>query len=163
MPRRLVIAASLALPLAAWAQSENIVQVPEGDLRWDAAITEARANLPDLMDWLGRPGAAYETLSFKVAVEVEPGPDRPTVEHIWTFPVGFEEGVITGMLGNEPVWFEAPADGAIRYGLDEVSDWYVIADGRMHGGYTIRAALGDMTPEDRARIEAMLAPHGQLW
>lgn len=37
---------------------------------------------------------------------------------------------------------------------EELSDWIIIDDGRLIGGYTIRVFRDKMSPEDRAKLDA---------
>ena len=85
-----------ALPMAAVAQS-GVVMVPNGDPEMAAAISKARASLPQFWKALEQPGAGEEGFALKVAIK-----DGKDVEHFWLLNVSRDGDKLSGTINNEP-------------------------------------------------------------
>lgn len=81
-----------------------------------------------------KPGQAYFSIKVKIA-------DQGKVEHIWLNNPSFDEdGNLFGEVGNLPIDISNIELGK-KIGIQKelVSDWMIIENGRLIGGYTIRA------------------------
>lgn len=110
--------------------------VSSQDARMNWAIKKARLTLHYFEDSLKVPRAYQQYFSIKVKIV-----DGDMAEHIWlTSPSFDEEGNLFGTIGNEPIDVKNVYLGQ-EIGIDRnlVSDWMIVEQGRLIGGYTIRA------------------------
>ena len=149
------LALVLALICTTPALRAETVQVPSADAGMNAAIADAQKTLPGFLDcasaalpdgeWLVKWGRAVE------------GPTER--EHIWVLVSALAAGEITGTLANQPEEFDGQAGDVVTFPQAEVSDWMTYdAQGRIEGGYTIRAMLDQLPADQRDALEAQLAP-----
>ncbi|MEM7523532.1 MAG: DUF2314 domain-containing protein [Pseudomonadota bacterium] len=120
-----------------------------------AAMLAARATLPGFVIRAADPeeGAAF----LKVGVPSD-NPEAP-LEHIWMAQCEFWPSGIQCIVANEP------QTGVVSFGEvydvkhEVISDWMIEAkDGRIHGAYTLRAMLPEMTETEAASYTSRLAP-----
>lgn len=113
-----------------------VVHIPDTDERMNWAIEKARATMHYFQDCLLSPTPAQQYFSVKVLID-----DGSNREHIWlTTPSFDDEGNLYGEVGNKPVYVSAVSINQ-RIGIDPrfITDWMIIENGRLIGGYTIRA------------------------
>lgn len=113
-----------------------VVHVPDSDERMNQAIEKARATINYFQDSLSEPTSLQQYFSVKVLID-----DGENKEHLWlTTPSFDDEGNLYGEVGNKPVYVTNVAVNQ-RIGIDPqfITDWMIIENGRLIGGYTIRA------------------------
>ncbi|MCR6639923.1 MAG: DUF2314 domain-containing protein [Sporocytophaga sp.] len=100
------------------------------------AIEKAKLTLHYFEKSLTNPKPGQQYFSIKVKII-----DGKTVEHIWlTQPSFDEEGNLFGLVGNDPIDVtNVKFNQKIGIDTELVSDWMIIENGRLIGGYTIRA------------------------
>jgi uncharacterized protein YegJ (DUF2314 family) len=106
------------------------------DERMTWAIEKANASLHYFQNSLLEPEPAQQY--FSVIVLIDDGVNR---EHLWlTSPSFDEEGNLYGIVGGKPAYVNSVSMNQ-KIGIDArfISDWMIIEDGRLIGGYTIRA------------------------
>ncbi len=103
---------------------------------------KARLTLHYFESCLANPKNGQDYFSIKARVE-----DHGKTEHIWLLEPNFDsDGNIYGIVGNEPIDVKNVAiNQNIGITLDYVSDWMIIENGRLIGGYTIRAIRDGLT------------------
>ncbi|MBC6109335.1 YegJ family protein [Pedobacter fastidiosus] len=114
----------------------DMVYVPNEDERMNWAIEKAKLTLWYFEENLANPQEHQVYFSVKVHII-----DGENSEHIWlTEPHFDEEGNLYGTIGNEPVNVSTVKLNQ-KIGIDRnlISDWMTIENGRLIGGYTIRA------------------------
>lgn len=114
----------------------DVINVPNADETMHWAIQKAQLTLHYFESCLGRPKKGQAYFSIKVGIA-----DQGKVEHIWlNDPTFDEDGNLFGTVGNVPMDVTTVKMGQ-QIGIDrgKVSDWMIIQDGRLIGGYTIRA------------------------
>lgn len=75
-------------------------------------------------------------------------------EHVWISNVKLVDGKFTGPLDNNPLYIKKYKVGdIISVAPEEISDWYAISGGRIHGGYTIYLVRARMSPQQRADFD----------
>ncbi len=82
------------------------------------------------------------------------------VEHMWLVDVKVVDTGFEGLLDNDPRDAKDAVSGQ-RYTVarDELTDWNIIDEqGRIWGGYTIRAVLGQLPADQRAAMKQALQP-----
>lgn len=133
----------------------DVVDVRDGDQAMEHAIADAVAHLGVFEAELAKaePGKRYA---------IKKGFPRPGGgnEHMWVGDVKAVDGGFAGVLGNEPRDVtDVKLGDPVVVKRGEVSDWMITDDqGRMWGGYTVRALMHEVDPAQRATVEAMLQP-----
>lgn len=122
----------------------DMVYVPNEDERMNWAIEKAKLTLWYFEESLANPQPHQAYFSVKVHII-----DGDNGEHIWlTEPHFDEEGNLYGTIGNEPVNVTTvKLNQKIGIDRDLISDWMTIENGKLIGGYTIRA-IRDGVPEN---------------
>ena len=135
------------------AAKDEITPVSAGDAKVNAAIAQARATLPDFWPRFDdhEPGAT----AFRIKAKLKT--PHGGFEHIWVDVVSHSALAVRGTLANDP------ADlGDLKFGSEVVvddaaiSDWSYEKDGKLYGGYTMRALMDRQSPEMQKKVGAML-------
>lgn len=129
-----------------------VVNVANDDIRMNWAIEKARATLHYFQNSLIAPESNQQYFSVKVLIE-----DGSNNEHLWlTTPSFDDEGNLFGVVGNKPVYVTSVHEDQ-RIGIDSqfISDWMIIEDGRLIGGYTIRAIRDGLPEAERLDFDRM--------
>lgn len=123
----------------------SMVYIPNEDERMNWAIEKANLTLWYFEESLKNPKQYQNYLSIKVCIM-----DGEIGEHIWLVHPHFDdEGNLFGTVGNEPVDVKTvKLDQKIGVDRDFISDWMIIENGRLIGGYTLRA-IRDGIPDDK--------------
>lgn len=118
--------------------------------RINAAMEKARLTFDYFRSSLASPLSHQQYFSLKAKIE-----DGDVVEHIWLNEVTFDEtGNFFGKIGNDPLSVKnVKIDQQVGIPFEKVSDWMIIEDGRLIGGYTIRAIRETMTNEERKSFD----------
>ncbi|MBI3730527.1 MAG: DUF2314 domain-containing protein [Burkholderiales bacterium] len=95
--------------------------------------------------------------AVKVAFPTGSDGEGPEVEHMWINEIRFDGDTISGVLLNNPQWFDSIAAGdPVTVPLAEISDWMYTIDGKVYGGYSIDVMRSDMSKTEREE-------HDQAW
>jgi len=123
-------------------ENPDVVMVKNEDERMDWAIEKANYTLHHFKDCLSSPKENQNYFSLKARIE-----DDHAVEHIWLGEPEYDaEGSFYGVVGNVPLNLTNVKLGdRVGVSSDHVSDWMIVEEGRLIGGYTIRA-LRDAYP-----------------
>ncbi|SFE11859.1 Uncharacterized conserved protein YegJ, DUF2314 family [Chitinophaga sp. CF118] len=133
-------------------ESLPVVNVAGDDIRMNWAIEKARATLHYFQNSLTAPQSHQQYFSVKVLIE-----DGLYHEHLWlTTPSFDDEGNLYGIVGNKPVSVSSVSVNQ-RIGIESqyISDWMIIEDGRLVGGYTIRAIRDGLPESERLEFDRM--------
>ena len=80
-------------------------------------------------------------------------------EHMWVAEVSWDGSRYRGTLVSDPEWVEdLEAGDPVELAPEQVSDWMVIADEVLLGGYTTLEVRRRLSPADRAAFDGTL-PH----
>lgn len=112
------------------------------DLRMVEAISQAQKTLPEVLSKTSELKDYNLELQVKVAIPVGDG----SREHMWLRNVKHTSGYIIGKIDNQPV--EALyIDFGQTYTAEfsDVSDWVVVKNGMIYGGYMLRVSLSRMS------------------
>lgn len=142
--------------------SEAKVLMFEGDSpAMSAAAQQARKTFKYLwreLSWEYRrivPGLGMAAV--KVAFPTGLSEDGPEVEHMWVGELQFDGDDISGVLLNNPQWFDSISAGApVTVALAEIGDWMYTINGQVYGGYSIDVMRAGMSAAERAE-------HDQAW
>ena len=113
-----------------------MIDVASEDERMKWGIEKANHTLHHFEKCLSAPAPNQQYFSIKIRLE-----DQGKVEHLWLSEPSFdEEGNLFGVVSNEPIDVKTVKFNQ-KIGIDrgKVSDWMIIENGRLIGGYTIRA------------------------
>lgn len=133
-------------------QTLPVVNIAGDDERMNQAIEKARATLHYFQNSLATPQSYQQYFSVKVLIE-----DGQYTEHLWlTTPSFDDEGNLYGVVGNKPVSITSVSANQ-RIGIESqfISDWMIIEDGRLIGGYTIRAIRNGLPESERMDFDRM--------
>ena len=109
------------------------------------AVTKARKTVGQFIGALQHPSPGESDFEVK-----KPFLEKGNVEHIWLSDVTFIGGRLQGKVDNEPVKIRGLKPGqVVSVNPDEISDWVYIKNGKLVGGYTIRAHYNDLTPPEK--------------
>ena len=128
----------------------DMVYVPSEDERMNWAIEKANLTLWYFEESLKNQQPYQNYFSIKVLIT-----DGDEGEHIWlTDPHFDDEGNLFGTVGNEPVNVHSVKfNQKIGIKRDLISDWMIIENGRLIGGYTIRAIRDGVAEKEKAAFD----------
>jgi uncharacterized protein YegJ (DUF2314 family) len=146
-------AACDAAPDPAPAKGDLLVPESRANQVLVDAAAEAKKTLPTFWAKFKAPAGA-EKFKVKVALPTQ----HDSVEAIWMDVQEHDGTEIIGPLQNEPFDLGKLKLGSV-ISADEslVQDWSYIKDGKLYGGYSIRALMDSAKPEDRAKVSAALS------
>ena len=127
----------------------NIHFTEDSDDRMNWAIEKANYTLYYFEDCLKAPKSGQTRFSIKVNVDNE---------HIWLSAPEFDsEGNLFGVVENEPLHTTTVKKNQ-KIGLDKglISDWIIEENGRLIGGYTIRAIRDGYTGDELKEFDSTL-------
>ena len=148
--RIFILLAALAAPLTAQAQ-DRTVNVAASDPQMNAAISQAKRELPVFFGHAGSPGPGEE--HFLIKYDVQPG---PAVEFVWAEIISHANAQSVAKLVN------ASNDGRFALGLQvrvndaDIVDWGYRKDGVMQGNYTTRVLLTRIPESEAAPVRKYL-------
>jgi len=121
----------------------DMIYVASEDEAMNWGIEKAKLTLGYFERSLKNPQPHQQYFSVKIHIV-----DGKSSEHIWlTSPSFDDEGNLFGIVGNEPVNVSTvKIDQKIGVDRKMISDWMIIENGRLIGGYTLRV-LRDQVPE----------------
>lgn len=131
----------------------DLVNVSAEDAAVNAAIRQARAQLPQFLAALAHP-AGRTAFGVKRAFPYGQGNN----EYMWLSEVQVRAGRVTATLDNTPEFVKGAHPGQrFSFPLSEVADWAYTQNGQLHGNFTLRVFRARMTPQERADLGAQLA------
>lgn len=148
--RILIALAALTAPLAAEAQ-DRTVNVAASDPQMNAAIAQAKRELPVFFGHVGSPSPGEN--HFLIKYDVQPG---AAVEFVWAEVISHANAQSVAKLVN------ASNDGRFALGLQvrvndaDIVDWGYRKDGVMQGNYTTRVLIGRLPAAEAAPIRKFL-------
>jgi uncharacterized protein YegJ (DUF2314 family) len=121
--------------------------IEEADPQMREAAVKARASIGDFITMLKDPGSTVSYFALKARFE-----EKGIIEHLWLNFVTFDGKEFEGNVANDPKALQTLTFGkTVRVPVERVSDWMVIDDGFLLGGYTLRVLRDRMSePEKRA-------------
>jgi len=148
-----VVLLALAGAAVTIAQEPRVIGVPKKDPEMAAAIASGRATLGRFWQALENPALSEGEFALKVGLPADSGGS----EHIWANRIERRDGRIFGTINNVPKDMRNIQLGQ-RIEIPEplISDWMYMRSGKIIGGYTIRALLKRMPPNEAAAIAARM-------
>jgi uncharacterized protein YegJ (DUF2314 family) len=132
------------------AGQPDMIRVKASNEKMNAAIQQARSSIKDFLDALASPKRGQGGFAVKKAFLVR----GEQSEHIWLNEISFDGKQLHGKVNNEPVDVKNLKVGdPATVSPSEVSDWMFVQDGKLVGGYTIRALFDMSSPAGRRKFE----------
>jgi uncharacterized protein YegJ (DUF2314 family) len=125
------------------------VAVPTDDALTEAATGEAIDSLDRFIAALAHPSPGQSDFSVKVPLR-----DGGTLNLLWLQHVTCDGPTFTGLLGPDAAEIPGHSRGErVTIGAREIADWMFVENGRLVGGFTLRAIRERLSGDDRARFE----------
>lgn len=119
------------------------------DARMESAMDEASTHLEEFDAVLRKPAASQK--DFAVKFFAEQGEDA---EYLWANEIRFDGKQYAGKVANEPGYVKNLKMGqAITLKPEDVQDWMYVDNGKLKGGYTIRAQRELLKGDDRKKFD----------
>ena len=117
------------------ADSPAYVHVDDSDKAMHQAVHEAQRTLGTFLAALASPKPGQTGFAVKKRCI-----EGNSCEHIWLADVRFDGRVLRGKVDNNPVDTKSLRLGQkVTVRPEEISDWMYVENGRLVGGYTVRA------------------------
>ena len=128
----------------------NIYNVPGNNDQMNWAIEKGRLTVGYFRASLLQPKENQYGFSLKVRLEDENG-----IEHIWMNDLSVDEdGIFYGVIDGDPVTVKTVKSGTkIGIAISDISDWIIIEDGRLIGGYTVRVYRESLSDNERGAFD----------
>ena len=118
----------------------------------NSAIQKARSTVDTFIASLQNP--AQNQTYFSVKAQIVDGVHN---EHMWLYDVSFDGNQFQGKIGNNPLNVTNVSLGDdFVLKPSEISDWMIIEDNRLVGGYTIHALRNRLSGEKRKEFDQSL-------
>jgi uncharacterized protein YegJ (DUF2314 family) len=76
-------------------------------------------------------------------------------EHMWIGDLAYSGDLFQGTLENDPVYVQDVKLGdRVTVKVEDISDWMIIDDNRMLGGFTLHVIRNRMSEEERKQFDA---------
>ena len=161
-PARTAIAGALLLGLAACRDKEPPPQAAQGpgvkavdpfpiaetDARMLAAKEMARVSVLGFIEAVRSPIPARSGFSVRT-----PGPGG---EPVWLGDVTYDGHVFRGRVRNPPHMPAAAPGAEMKVKRADILDWLYVENGKLVGGFSVRALRDSLPPERRAELDKQL-------
>jgi len=154
----LILAAALGFlaPVSMTLAEGEVQFFGSDDPAMSTAMVEARATLPQFYEAAAAADLSQGEFLVKWAHPVE---DNTSFEHIWVISATVESSSLTGFLANQPIGFAGVSGDPVTVPRDQISDWsYWDQAGKLHGSYTTRVMLPQLSQADQDYFATILAP-----
>lgn len=123
-----------------------VVWVDDEDPSLQAATAQARKTVGEFIARLQKPAVPETYFSVKARIQ-----EGDVVEHVWLSDVRLDGAKFVGTLDNDPERLANMKAGQTHaVASDQISDWMILENNKLIGGYTIRALRDQVPPEQRA-------------
>jgi uncharacterized protein YegJ (DUF2314 family) len=134
---------------------DGTILISPDDQAVNAARSEADKALP--IFWAKfdakEPGVSHYLV--KIALHAKGGGD----EIVWAQPLQHSQEEVVARLANRPVYLaELKLGDVIHVAPDDLVDWSYEKNGKLYGHFVTRSMMDRAKPEERALMEADLAP-----
>lgn len=133
--------------------SGNVIRIDSDDPGLRESVEKARATLPEFIAGLSSPGVDRDSAAIKAPLRTPGGGE----EHVWINDLRYEDGVFIGRVDSATEGDSGAAEGSEhRVPAAEISDWKLVQDGELLGGYSIRFFMTRMTDAQRAAFASAM-------
>lgn len=129
----------------------NVENVSTDDSEMNAAIQQAQNTLPLFIEAFQSPKSTQSYFSIKARFPYGTGDDA---EHMWIDDLSFNENQFEGIVSNEPVYVhDIQVGDRITVEIADVTDWMIVDDDLLLGGFTIHVLRNRMTTSEREEFD----------
>lgn len=133
--------------------NDQTISVSADDADMNAAISKARATLPDFWQLYTKHEHGESDFSLKVKIT-----DKDKVEYFWVSDIEQKDGKILGTINNDPdIVQNVKLGDRITVYEPDISDWLYMRNGKIVGNYTIRPLFKQMPANEVEKYKQMLA------
>ncbi|QDT44101.1 hypothetical protein Pan241w_42070 [Gimesia alba] len=126
-----------------------ITYIKADDPKMLAAIETARSTFDQFQAAFKESKPSQSDFSVKVLIK-----EGEHQEHVWTTPVSFSDEEYIGTLDNDPYQIKTMILGdEVRTPKNQISDWMYVENGKLVGGYTVRALRDHLPDKERQEFE----------
>lgn len=117
-----------------------------------AALAEARSTLNGALQRFLK--GEYETFSVKIPIT-----EGEQKEDLWLGDLKYySDGTFSGIIEDKPQVVQTVVQGqSCEVAYDDVKDWQSFHQGKIHGNYSLRALIPELSSEEAAKYRAVLA------
>jgi uncharacterized protein YegJ (DUF2314 family) len=127
----------------------DFILVQSDDPRMMEAHIEARSTVEQFIQALQTQKPSQSLFSVKAPIT-----DGESVEHIWLGSVQFQDDKFIGIVDNEPgIVTDISLGDKISVERARISDWMYVDDGKLVGGFTLRAIRKRMSKRERIEFD----------
>ena len=127
----------------------DVLTFADGDQQMNAAIAEAKRTIDEFIRNIGKNEGSGVKRSLKVRFDTDKEP-----EHIWVGDVKMTGQGFEGVLENEPVNIKGlKAGDKVTFSKNQISDWILISEGKVKGGFTIKVVRNQMSPDEQRAFD----------
>jgi uncharacterized protein YegJ (DUF2314 family) len=113
------------------------------------AVIEARKTVGKFITALKHPAPGQQDFEVK-----KPFTQGDQVEHIWLSDVRFVGNRFQGQVDNQPRKIRGLKLGQlVSVNPNEISDWLYVDNGKLVGGYTVRAHYNELSPQQKQEFD----------
>jgi uncharacterized protein YegJ (DUF2314 family) len=124
-------------------------QVTKDHAAMHQAVTEARKTVKKFIVALKHPAPGQQDFEVK-----KPFAEGDQVEHIWLSDVRLVGNHFEGQIDNQPRKVQGFKLGQlVSVKPKEISDWLYIDNGKLVGGYTVRAHYNELSPQQKQEFD----------
>ncbi|MFO0863251.1 MAG: DUF2314 domain-containing protein [Gemmataceae bacterium] len=133
------------------ASRERLLSCISGnDPRMKAAIAEAHAHWDVFVSALQNPASKQKGFAVKA-----PFREGRTTEQLWITRLELSDDNISGTVDDQPVVLRGiHRKQVVQVTRSQVSDWMFLDQGKIRGGYTIRALRDSLSGDEKTRFLA---------
>ena len=133
--------------------NDPVVEVSDDDVTMNAAIQEAQQTLYFFIDNFQSPKLGQTYFGIKARFPYSAN----SAEHMWISDLEYLGQEFDGILGSEPVYvMNLKLGDHVTVSIDNVSDWMIIENNKLIGGYTLRVLRDKMTPDEQKKFDEEL-------
>ena len=133
---------------------DEVYGVKNEDKEMNAAIAEAIRTWPEFEKVMQAGDTSLQQFTVKMRFSYE----GDNGEHMWLNDLHYKEGQLMGVLNSDPMYVESVKWGdTLKIQKDSVSDWMYIKNGKLIGGYTIRALYKKMSKEEQEQFKSEIS------
>lgn len=132
---------------------DKLYRPSEDDEDMNAAIQEAIRTFPFFMRAMQQPDSSLT--DFAVKMKFAKGDVNR--EHRWVSDLHMIGGQLFGVLKDDPLHADGMESGdTLRVIRDDISDWMYLKNGKLQGGYTMKAKYNKMDENNKRKFREAL-------
>jgi uncharacterized protein YegJ (DUF2314 family) len=127
----------------------DVVLLAENDYEMRIAEAKAQRSIGRFIEALASPAATQTYFAVKTLLR-----DGERAEHVWVSRLSYDGARFQGTVANAPFALTTVTHGdALTVAPGDITDWMIVEDQALVGGYTIRLERDRMSVEQRADFD----------